>query len=74
MVDVDGPVHLFGAHVGGGAHGEPGTGEPRRARRRDRPGNPEVHQHGPVRRQHDILGLHIPMHDPALVRIGERRQ
>ena len=66
-VEVAGAARLLGTHVRRRADDDAGAGELRRLRV-GRPRDPEVrHQRAAVRREQDVLRLHVPVDHPVLV-------
>ena len=65
---------LLRAHVGGGAEGEPGLGQPVLAGGRDGARHPEVRHHRLVAFQQDVLRLDVAVDDAVRVGVAQGAQ
>ena len=66
---------LLGRHVGGRPHRRPRDGQRVAGTLLHDLGEPEVRDlDAPARGHHEVLGLQVPVDDPAGVRVGEARQ
>ncbi len=74
VIDLLESGDLLRAHVGRGADGNPRAREAILPRRRNRPSDTEVEQHGPMRRENDVLRLDVAVDEAAFVRMLERAQ
>ncbi len=70
----DAALDLLGREIGDRADDDAGR-RAARHRRRDRPGQPEVRDlDAAVLGDQDVLGLDVAVHEPGLVRAGERAE